>query len=252
VQYVHRQLTDGEAYFVSSRSEKPEAFTASFRVTGKAPQLWDAVTGTSSPVSYRIRGGRTDVALALPANGSVFVVFRKPTRVQDVTLPAKTQTPVVTLSGTWSIAFQPGRGAPPSITSNLTPWNESANPGVRYFSGEGTYTKSFVMPGVRQGARYVLDLGTVKELAEVTLNGRAVGTIWMAPFQLDITKFVKPGVNILKVKVANLWVNRLIGDAQPDAEVKITFTTIATYRADAPLRTSGLLGPVRVLRIEGK
>ncbi|MDR3528549.1 MAG: glycosyl hydrolase [Rhizomicrobium sp.] len=252
VQYVHRQLSDGEVYFVSSRSEKPESFTASFRTSGKLPELWDAVTGMSSPVSYRIHDGRTDVALALPANGSVFVVLRKPAKAQEVVLPAKIQTPVMTLSGAWSIAFQPGRGAPSAITSDLKPWNESVDQGVRYFSGEGTYRKTFVMPGKRKGAHYALDLGSVKEIAQVTLNGKAVGTSWMAPFKLDITKAVKPGKNVLTVKVANLWVNRLIGDAQPDTKEKIAFTTIATYRPDAPLCASGLLGPVQVLRVSGK
>ncbi len=252
VQYLHRQLNDGEAYFVSSRSEKPETFTASFRVAGKLPELWDAVTGQSASASYRIKDGRTEVALALPANGSVFVVLRKPAKAQAVTLPAKAQTPVVTLSGAWSLAFQPGRGAPAAITSDLKPWNESADKGVKYFSGVGTYTKTFTLVAKTPGVQYVLDLGAVKELAEVTLNGKPVGTAWMAPFKLDITKAVKPGKNLIKVKVANLWVNRLIGDAQPDAKEKIAFTTIATYRPDAPLRSSGLLGPVQVLRVSGK
>lgn len=249
VQYVHRQVTDGEVYFVSNRSEKPESFTASFRVTGKLPELWDAVTGKSAPVSYRIKDGRTAVALALPANGSIFVVFRKAAKALDVTLPTETQTPVLTLSGAWTIAFQPGRGAPSSITGDLKPWNESADAGVKYFSGEGTYTKTFIMPGKRKGARYILDLGAVKEIADVTLNGKPVGITWMEPFKLDITKTIRTGKNVLRVTVANLWVNRLIGDAQPDAKRKYTFTTIATYRADAPLRPSGLLGPVRVLRV---
>jgi len=90
----------------------------------------------------------------------------------------------------------------------------------------------------------------VKELAEVKLNGQSLGTVWTTPYRIDVTKALKPGKNVLEVKVANLWVNRLIGDAQADAKVKYTFTIIPTYRADAPLKPSGLIGPVRILNVK--
>jgi hypothetical protein len=70
--------------------------------------------------------------------------------------------------------------------------------------------------------------------------------VWHPPYKLDVTGAVKPGENTLEVKVTNLWVNRLIGDQQPGAK-KYTFTVMPTYKADAPLRPSGLLGPVRLL-----
>jgi hypothetical protein len=247
---VHRKLSDGDLYFVANRSKTAQKFNAVFRVAGKMPELWDAVTGKIAPASYRIAEGRTDVALELPADGSVFVVFRKPAKQNAVTLRPETATTVATIGGAWTVAFQPGRGAPAKTTlPALGAWNDNADPGIKYFSGEGVYSKTFTMPGKRKGVRYLLDLGSVKELAEVRLNGKAMGATWMAPFRLDVTKAIKPGKNVLTVKVANLWVNRLIGDAQPGAKEKYTFTIIPTYRADAPLRASGLLGPVTIQRV---
>jgi hypothetical protein len=249
--YLHRQLADAEVYFVSNRENKPVAVTASFRVAGKAAELWDAQTGSTAPASYTIADGRTAVPLTLPANGSAFVVFRKPAKKSVFTVQAAAETTVATVGGTWMVAFQPNRGAPASVALNaLTPWNESADPGVRYFSGAGTYSNTFTMPGVRKGVRYVIDLGEVKEMAEVTLNGKPLGTVWTTPYRIDVTKALKPGKNLLQVKVANLWVNRLVGDAQPDAKVKYTFTIIPTYRADAPLKPSGLMGPVEIKRVK--
>jgi hypothetical protein len=93
----------------------------------------------------------------------------------------------------------------------------------------------------------MLDLGELRDVAEVSLNGHSLGVLWNPPFRVDITGAVRPGENQLHVKVANLWVNRLIGDAQPDVKTKYTFTTIPTYEADALLRASGLLGPVQIL-----
>jgi hypothetical protein len=153
------------------------------------------------------------------------------------------------LDGPWVIAFQPDRGAPPSVTeTGLQSWSDNSDPGVRYFSGTGAYTKDFVLGAKKLRGRIILDLGELREVAEVRVNGRSIDTVWNPPFKLDITAAVHPGTNTLTVNVANLWVNRLIGDQQPDVKTKYTFTTIPTYEAGAPLRVSGLLGPVRILQ----
>ena len=102
------------------------------------------------------------------------------------------------------------------------------------------------VPIVQSSQPLWLDLGEVRELAEVRVNGSPAGAVWHAPYRLDIGGVARPGRNRLEVRVANLWVNRLIGDAQPGA-TKITWTALPSYRADAPLRRSGLIGPVRLL-----
>ena len=94
-----------------------------------------------------------------------------------------------------------------------------------------------------------LDLGTVKNIAQVKLNGKELGTFWKAPFRVDVTGAIKSGANTLEVSVTNLWVNRLIGDAQPDAAKKYTYTTQPFYSAGSPLLPSGLLGPVWLVRL---
>ena len=86
-------------------------------------------------------------------------------------------------------------------------------------------------------------------LAQVLVNGKQIGIIWKTPFRVDVTDALRPGVNALEVKVTNLWVNRLIGDQQPDVTRKYTYTTMPFYRANSPILPSGLLGPVRLIRI---
>ena len=238
---LHRHLADGELYFLSNRLERPENFTATFRVAGLAAEIWNPETGEITRAATTETGGRSAIALTLPAYGSAFVVFRKQSHAPPV--PAGDAT-LATLGGPWTIAFQQGRGAPGHVVQDrLQSWSESADPGIKYFSGNAVYRKSFSLPALAPGARLTLDLGEVREVAEVSLNGKRLGTAWTPPFALDITSAARPGRNVLTVKLANLWVNRLIGDAQPGAK-PTTFTTIPTYRADAPLRPSGLLGPV--------
>jgi len=120
---------------------------------------------------------------------------------------------------------------------------------VKYFSGTGSYTKTVQAPRewFRSGARLWLDLGDVKNIAEVSVNGKKLGTVWKPPFKIDVTSALKPGTNTLEVRVTNLWVNRLIGDQQPGATRKYTYTAQQFYRADSPLLPSGLLGPVRMV-----
>jgi len=248
VQFVHRRLDDGDLYFVSNRKARPERIAARFRVAGKAPELWRADTGAIQPLAYRIDGGATVVPLEMAANESVFVVFRQPAAAPSRMIKRAAPTPVAEVAGPWKVAFQPGRGAPDSIElAALGSLSEQNDPGVRYFSGVATYTTSFTLPkNVRPGGRLWLDLGKVGDVAEVRVNGERAGTLWKAPYRADIGGLVRPGRNSLEVKVANLWVNRLIGDQQPGA-AKIAFTSDKTYTAKAPLRPSGLIGPVRLL-----
>jgi hypothetical protein len=250
--YLHRRLADGDLYFVSNRQNSPENFTATFRVTGYSPEIWNAVTGEITKAPYTAVDGRTKVPLALPAYGSVFVVFREHT---SATSRARTRSAifaVAALKGPWTVAFQPNRGAPAKIVlQSLQSWSDSKVSGVKYFSGTGVYINTFMIPksAFKPRTRLTLDLGEVRELADVSLNGKSLGTVWTPPFALDITKAARPGRNVLKVKVANLWVNRLIGDAQSGIRKKYTFTTIPTYKPAAPLRESGLLGPVMIRRV---
>jgi hypothetical protein len=247
--FVHRKLADGDLYFVDNRNDRDETVDATFRVTGKAPELWYAETGRSEPASYHIAGGRTTVPLHLEPWGTVFVVFRKPTRATSRTLPKVVEAELATVEGPWSASFQPGRGAPDSITlDKLMSWTDSTDAGVKYFSGTGTYTKTIQASPewFKKGARLWIDLGDVKNLAEVTVNGKPLGIVWHAPYRVDATRALKPGGNEVTIKVINAWVNRLIGDQQPDATTKYTFADVKPYKADSPLLPSGLLGPVRV------
>jgi hypothetical protein len=251
VWFVHRAIADGEIYWINNRNNRVETIEATFRVQGKAAELWHPETGKIAPASYNIKDGRTTVSLRLDPHEAVFVVFRKPAASQLFTLPKQIETRLTTLDGAWDVSFQPDRGAPAKITLNkLSSWSASADPGVKYFSGTATYTQSVNTSSdwFKTGARLWLDLGEVKNLAEVVVNGQSQGIVWKTPFRVDVTGAMKPGANALEIRVTNLWVNRLIGDQQPGATRKFTYTTMPFYRADSPLLPSGLLGPVQVVR----
>jgi len=253
IEFVHRTLPNADIYFLDNRGDHSQNVDATFRITGKAPELWYAETGMSEPVSYKIADGRTTVPLRFEPWGTVFVIFRKPAKAESHTVADPVETQLTTVDGPWKVSFQPGWGAPPSITlDKLTSWSDSTDDGVKYFSGIGTYTKTIQAPAdwLKPGTKLWIDLGDVKNLAVVTVNGKPLGTVWHDPYRVDATGALKPGANEVKIEVINAWVNRLIGDQQPGA-TKYTFADVKPYRANSPLLLSGLLGPVQIISATG-
>jgi hypothetical protein len=248
--FVHRQIGDQDFYFVDNRNDRTESLDATFRVTGKQAELWHADSGKIEPASYYSAAGRTTVPLSLAPWQTVFVVFRKPAQASSRTLPRTVETPLATLEGPWEVTFPPDLGAPPKATfEKLAEWNENSDQGIKYFSGTATYTKTFDAPKgwLASGTNVWIDLGDVKNMAEVLLNGTPLGLVWKEPFRVNLTGALKSGANTLEVKVTNGWANRIIGDRQPGMTKTYTFTSPKFYNAKAKLWSSGLLGPVQII-----
>jgi beta-galactosidase/beta-glucuronidase len=181
----------------------------------------------------------------------VFVVFRKPAKTTSRSLPKTAETTLATVEGPWDLSFEPNLGAPAKITlDKLISWSDNSDEGVKYFSGKGTYAKTIDASAdwSAKGAHVWLDLGDVKNLAEVSVNGKPLGIVWKTPYRVDITGALKPGKNAVEIRVTNAWVNRIVGDRQPNVTKTYSFTSPKFYKADSQLVASGLLGPVRVIR----
>ncbi len=291
LRWTHRHDQEAEVYFISNQKDERTEVTASFRVSGRIPELWHADTGAMEPAPYwRRNAERTDVLLDLDPSGSVFVVFRSPTNDGGPGLrkPAAPKPDVVEVNGPWELRFPAGWGAPESITlDRLVSWSETDTAGVRHFSGTASYAKDIEIAAdfLPSGSAVTLDLGVVRNVAEVLVNGERCGVVlWKPPFRADITHAVRPGRNRLEIRVTNLWVNRMVGDEfEPDdaewnepfqypyapgkpvigrflAKVpqwltegkprpspgRYTFVSFKFFTKDSPLLPSGLLGPVRL------
>ena len=129
-------------------------------------------------------------------------------------------------------------------------WTDDNDPGIRFFSGTGDYTTSFLVPSTSHKAstQLFLDLGDVRETAHVFLNGHDLGILWHSPYRVEVTAVIQEGKNELRVLVTNLWPNRLIGDQSLPMEQRTTHTNITKFDQTSPLIVSGLIGPVRVIR----
>lgn len=274
LRFAHRRSSDGDYYFVSNGERRIVNAACTFRVAGKAPELWHPETGEIRELpEYSIAGGRTTAPLRFEAEESYFVVFRKPAGRRADGRNFRTLTTIAEIGGAWIVEFDPKWGGPvaPVRFEKLEDWTARPEEGIKYYSGTAIYRTVFARPAGARG-RVILDLGSVREFAEVRLNGRDAGVQWKSPFRFDISNALMAGENELEVRVTNLWPNRMIGDARlpedaewtknglagwpewvlngkPSPTGRFTFTHIRPYTKDSPLLPSGLLGPVR-LRIE--
>ena len=248
--FHHRALADGDFYFVNYRSDTAGPVELSFRQTGKAPELWHADSGERTPLSYRIENGRTVIAADLHAHDAFFVVFRNPAKGHGFTAPGVKSERLAALDTGWSVTF---KGSPGSSTApaqlNAGSWTDSADPAIKFYAGTATYSRIVEVPAkaLAGKGKVMLNLGEVQDIADVSVNGVAVGVRWTPPYDFDVTRALKPGSNKIDIKVTNRQVNALIGESRAKGGPTGPF---GGYKADAPLRPSGLVGPVALTKQE--
>jgi alpha-L-rhamnosidase/F5/8 type C domain len=282
--WVHRHTAEADIYFVANQSDVPVHLNARFRVSGKDVQVWRPMDGAMShdtvgiesgawmpdrsgnkqpgiePAMYTSQAGFAVVPLDLAERESVFVVFRHDAPPLKRAAVVATETKLATLAGPWTLTFPANWGAPPSVQmEKLTSWTESADAGVKYFSGTATYSKTVTAPAswFRPGQHIWIDLGKVRDIAEVKVNGKAAGLVWAPPYRVDVTAALKPGVNKLEIAVTNEWTNRQIGDRLLPEDKHILSTPPAPARPGGggggafgfvpPLPESGLIGDVTLV-----
>ncbi|HPP25135.1 MAG TPA: glycosyl hydrolase [Phycisphaerae bacterium] len=250
--FIHRRAGETDIYFVSNQLDRPDKAECFFRVSGKQPEIWDPVTGERwDAVNFENKNGRTQLLLEFAPRQSCFVVFRRPAAPPEERAADgrnfPTYRPAGELSGPWTVRFDPELGGPESVVfDKLVDWTQRPEPGIKYYSGKAVYEKTFDLPQDLQkpGKRVFLDLGRFENVAGVRLNDKDVGVVWTAPWHIEITSAVQTTGNKLEITIANLWPNRLIGDASLPPEKRITVTNVKKFKADMPLLPSGLLGPV--------
>lgn len=259
--WIHRRAGHVDIYYVSNGTDASQMIDARFRVTGAVPRVWHADTGTIDPVSYSIADGFTTVPLRLAERESVFVVFEPGAAAQSALYPVIERKAVAQITTPWEVKFPPELGAPEAIhLTHLESWTDDARPGVKYFSGTAVYTTTFTAQAswFRGERKLDLDLGNVKDVAEVRLNGKSLGVLWKPPYRVEVGAALRPGRNTLEVRVTNEWTNRIAGDRKLPAEQRVLpgdkdippMALRGPFAGPSEPLPCGLLGPVQVVAEE--
>ena len=247
---IHRRDGDEDIYFVANRDDRALSASWAFRVTGRQPEWWDAVTGKRRMLQqFEEREGQTHLPMRLEAHESGFVVFSRSAGANSGIENFPRLRPMLTLQGSWEVTFDPKWGGPgPVRFDHLEDWAKRSEDGIRYYSGKAVYRITFDAEDI--GNRDLsLSLGDVRNMAEARLNGQDLGVAWCAPWRLALPeRALKARGNELEITVANLWWNRLVKDsALPEAKRLTWIPGKYPFSGSEQLQPSGLLGPVQIL-----
>ncbi|MEQ8415971.1 MAG: glycosyl hydrolase [Imperialibacter sp.] len=297
--YIHYNKNGLDFYFVRNTTDEWVSREISFRQQARVPEIWDPINGSVSPATiYNQSGQYIQLPVSLPPMGSAFVVFKpgKPSqkfskitgtqqhppmlnytpegvfvmeagafevKKQDQSSSLVNNVHVKTLTGAWEVFFSPEWGGPERrLFPELSSWTDSEEEDIKYYSGIARYKKPFyhdVNVTLMKDQRVFLDLGDLSKVGEVWLNGEPLGITWAKPYRFDITDKLKAGNNLVEVEIANVWANRIIGDARTDGKdytySNVLTTTVVGFGRqrfsweETPLVESGLLGPVRLITV---
>lgn len=279
--YLHRATRDADIYYLTNQTDESFSFHAKFREGRSHAEIWHPEYGTvSDAATSLLADGTSAVDISLGPQEAIFVVFRDGNDSAHIRYDAfnSKSSEDVPVGKAWKVKFSDsGQCAEQVKLSNLVSWSESSNPQIKYYSGTATYSTMLNLSEstLSSGDAFVLDLGDVRDIARVYVNGHEVGTCWHYPYRIDITSSLKPGGNSLHIMVANTWINRVIGDEQFPADIpysedgakfttgrlteypswlyesqmppgrkRVTFYSWKHYDKNSPLTPSGLLGPV--------
>jgi hypothetical protein len=252
VLWTHRSLPGMDIYFLTNQGDEVIELRPSFRIEGKKPQLWDAVTGEIRQLNeYSVEDGSIIVPLKMHPLQSWFVVFTSQTNETTAKGFAKNfpeRQTIARINNGWTVDFlnkDIGPAAPISM-SELFDWTTSDNEQIRYYSGTAVYRTTFTMEDIPEEGRFLLNLGKVGVMARATLNGQQIGTTWIAPFLIPVGDWLNEGENTLELEVVNTWRNRLAKDASLPEEQRHTWVFYSDVRVGEDLEPAGLMGPVTI------
>lgn len=297
IPYIHRIFNNKDIYFFFNPDSVARHFDVSFRVKGKIPELWNPMTGEIiKTAQFKGYGAKTKVRINMEAQESMFVVFRESSKgvpnVYDeeklkngdyfltdknsLFIKTKSKTSVLNIEGPWEVEFLKKDGYKSKhIFNQLTDWKDNSNENIKYYSGTAIYRTNFNFKKDLSDTenQYILNLGDVKIVSEVILNGKNIGVDWIKPFEFNITNALVQGENKLEIKITNQWSNKLIGDERFSKSYKekcqgtpimdwysknepmpkgkrTTFCTVSFYKSTDALMPSGLLGPVKIFSLK--
>ncbi len=266
--FVHRRTPEADIYFLANSTNERQQVSATFQVTAPRAELWNPMTGSSSPLAIKMDSTGATAALEFEPYESKLIVFHRRVNAAPVETVATNVPAPLDLSANWRVTF--GDNQPPQTFAQLHSW--AADQATRFYSGTATYEKDINVSSdwLRQARKVQLDFGPgqivpvqprkngmrawldapVRDAAVVYINGQRAGSIWCPPFSLDVTALLKPGANQVRIVVGNTAINYMAGHKQPDYKDVHQRYGERFQPQDMenllPL-PSGLLGPVRLV-----
>lgn len=245
IAWNHRKSDDCDIYFIANQEDKENEFTAEFRCTSSNISQWNAVTGEIFEVKkYKKTDNGMQIRLKLSPSEATFIVFgKKSITFEDFATSSVIKTD--TIKTNWQIYFQKNQKL--ISTNKLIDWSKNEDNTIKYYSGTATYKTTFTW-NFKSGQNYLyLNLGNVANLATVRINGVDCGTVWTAPYEVNISNVLKNGANSLEIDVTNTWANAINGADKGIPPFQGIWTNGKYRMKEDRLLEAGLFGPVTIV-----
>ena len=246
IAYTHRRTEDTEIYFLANQIDKKRKFLVSMRENCNVIILYDPLTGRYQGAFDESTSNGTSTEITLQPNGSLFVILIKKGN-EDFSLSSfgpSDQAKTIGITSPWRILFQSNNVN--ASTETLYDWSLSTNNRIRYYSGPARYETGFELK-TKPNQHVWLSLGKVYDVAHVYVDGTDCGTVWTAPYCVDITKALKDkNEHQLRIVVVNTWANALRGADEGKAPFNGIWTNAKYRMSSKELLPAGLLGPVEL------
>ncbi|KQT26163.1 glycosyl hydrolase family 2 [Chryseobacterium sp. Leaf405] len=241
IYFTHRTLADAEMYFIKNHKSTPENNIFSFNAEGKYAQVWNPVTGERMQVkTLKNNHGKTSLELSLEGWESFFIFITD----KEENLPLMNQnksSKIETFNNGWNVDFDKKMGGPGNVFfESLQDWTKSDDLKIKYYSGTAIYKKDIEFE--HQGKKVFADLGNPGFVARIFVNENDAGVVWCSPWKVDITSYLKKGLNKIEIHVANSLMNRMIYDSQLPEKERVTYSYPAIASEKDSLQPSGLTG----------
>lgn len=248
ITWTHRKNGEADIYFISNQTGIVQGVKLSFRIDNRSLTIIDPVTEKKFVnQNIEVTDNRSIIYYTIQPNQSLFFVFKEKKSDTSIGLLAPPVGQIVNIAPeNWVIQFNRRMGGKdnPVRISELKSWTTFTDTAIKFYSGTAIYSNKFESKGVNQSVLLLID--SLYDIATVKVNGIECGTLWTAPFELDITRAIKPGENKIEIEVTNTWHNRLIGDNLLPPDKRITSTTAPFRLKDKPLLPAGLIGEVKL------
>jgi hypothetical protein len=247
IAWAHRKVEDADIYFLSNQKPVEQDIKFSFRIKNTMPEIFDAVNGTISKPSYwKYENNNTTCIIHFEPNQSLIIVFRK----KEIKNINGNRTAVkrgkILFENNWKITFDKNENATIYTLDTLKSWTSFNDLSIKYYSGTAKYVNHFMVKNISNINIAKISFDSIFNIATIKINGIDCGTLWTPPYELDITKALKPGENKIEIEVTNTWRNRLIGD-ELNPENKTTWYNSAFKLKNKPLLPAGLVGDVKLI-----
>ena len=256
-----RNEAGGYNYFMSLLNDRALDGYVALATPAAAVEIFEPLTGKSGMAQTRkSTNGETQVLLQLmPGQSLILKTFANPVSTEPWRYVEWKGEPRIIDKG-WSVSFPKSEPAIEGTfqTDSLYSWSRLPHPDASVNFGTGRYTVQFTHDDSVDADDWLLDLGDVRESADVKINGLAVGKVWSVPFTLSVGKYLKPGLNTLEIDVTNLQANRIADFERRGVEWRIfkdaniaSVTNAKEFSfGDWPVLPSGLNSTVSLIPVK--